>query len=156
MEQLGGISSATMTQCLFCDVVAGRTPATIVYADEEVVAFLDTRPVFKGHTLVVPKLHVPTLDVLPADLIGPFFARVQRVAEAVEGGLDADGSFVALNNKISQSVAHLHVHVVPRRKGDGLRGFFWPRTKYADDAEAASYADRIRTSMNGAGESGDG
>ncbi|MBB5869327.1 histidine triad (HIT) family protein [Allocatelliglobosispora scoriae] len=133
-----------MTECLFCAVIAGSTPAIVVHADDVAVAFLDTRPVFKGHVLVVPRQHVITLTDLPADRLGPFFTRVQAIAGAVEQGLDAGGTFVAMNNRISQSVAHLHVHVVPRRKGDGLRGFFWPRTTYADSAEAADYADRIR------------
>lgn len=136
-----------MSGCLFCDVVAGRTPAHVVLADEVAVAFLDIRPVFAGHTLVVPRTHVATLDELPGELLGPYFGRVQAVARAVESSLDAGGSFVAMNNRISQSVAHLHVHVVPRRKGDGLKGFFWPRTKYASPAEAESCADLIRTAL---------
>ena len=133
-----------MTECLFCAIVAGGTPATVVLADDTVVAFLDTRPVFKGHVLIVPRQHVITLTDLPPDRLGPFFTRVRAITGAVEQGLAAAGTFVAMNNKISQSVAHLHVHVVPRHKGDGLRGFFWPRTTYADSAEAADYADRIR------------
>lgn len=129
-------------ECLFCTIAAGQLPAFVVHADEVAVAFLDTRPVFKGHLLVIPRPHIPTLADLPE--VGPFFERVQTAAKAVEGGLQAQGSFVAMNNRISQSVPHLHAHVVPRRKGDGLKGFFWPRTKYADDAEAQSYADTVR------------
>jgi histidine triad (HIT) family protein len=126
---------------LFCEIVAGARPAMIVHADEVSVSFLDTRPVFKGHVLVVPRDHVETLAELPD--VGPFFERVQRMSRAVERGLEAGGTFVAMNNRISQSVAHLHVHVVPRNPKDGLRGFFWPRTTYASPEEAASYAERV-------------
>jgi histidine triad (HIT) family protein len=118
-----------------------------VLTSAEAVGFLDHRPVFKGHVLVVPTAHVPTLADLPAARIGPFFAAVQRVATAVQAGLGAGGTFVAMNNTVSQSVPHLHVHVVPRTKGDGLRGFFWPRTRYASDAEAEEYAARIRAAL---------
>ena len=133
--------------CAFCDIVADRRPASIVLRDPAAVGFLDTRPVFKGHVLVVPPAHVETLPDLPAAALGPFFAAVQRVARGVEAGLGADGTFVAMNNKVSQSVPHLHVHVVPRRRKDGLRGFFWPRTKYATDDEAAAVADAIRAQL---------
>lgn len=108
-----------------------------------VFAFLDHRPVFKGHVLVVPRAHVVTLGDLPASDVGPYFLEVQRIAVAVEVGLGAGGSFVAINNRVSQSVPHMHAHVVPRTKGDGLRGFFWPRTKYDSPEEASSYAARI-------------
>jgi len=131
--------------CLFCQIVAGERPAHHVLDTEDVVGFLDARPVFKGHVLVVPRPHYETLSDLPADLLTPLFGAVQRVSGAVLEAYDAQGSFVALNNVLSQSVPHLHVHVVPRRRKDGLRGFFWPRTKYADDAEAAEYAKRLRT-----------
>jgi histidine triad (HIT) family protein len=136
-----------MEVCLFCDIVAGKRPAHIVFADDLAMAFLDTRPVFPGHTLLVPRVHHETLSDLPADAVGPLFTRAQRLARAVESGLGAAGSFVAVNNKVSQSVPHLHVHVVPRNRKDGLRGFFWPRTKYADDAEAAAYAARLRDAL---------
>ena len=116
--------------CVFCEIVAGRIAAEVVLRDEAAVAFLDTRPVFKGHVLVVPPAHVPTLPELPPSSVGAFFTAVQRVVRGVETGLEADGTFVAMNNKVSQSVPHLHCHVVPRRRKDGLRGFFWPRTKY--------------------------
>ena len=129
--------------CLFCRIATGQVPAFAVYSDTDVFAFLDTRPVFKGHVLVVPKAHVPTLIDLPDT--GPFFSRVQDAARAVEEGLQAQGTFVAMNNRISQSVPHLHVHVVPRKKGDGLKGFFWPRTKYASDEEAQSFADAVKS-----------
>jgi histidine triad (HIT) family protein len=128
-------------ECLFCSIAAGKQPAFVVRSDDVVVAFLDTRPVFKGHVLVIPRPHIETLGDLPE--VGPFFERVQAASRAVEEGLQADGYFVAMNNRISQSVPHLHAHVVPRHKKDGLKGFFWPRTKYADDAEAQSYADTI-------------
>ena len=133
-----------MADCLFCSVAAGATPAATVLSDDDFVAFLDHRPVFKGHTLLVPRRHVVTLPDLPAELRDGFLARAQRLATAVVDGLGAQGSFVAVNNTVSQSVAHLHLHVVPRTKGDGLRGFFWPRTRYADDHERADYADRLR------------
>jgi histidine triad (HIT) family protein len=118
-------------------------PAWVVAETPTTLAFLDTRPVFKGHVLVIPRLHLPTLLDLPATAVGELFTFVQTIASAVEAGLGAGGTFVAANNKVSQSVPHLHVHVVPRSKGDGLRGFFWPRTKYASTEEAESYAARI-------------
>jgi histidine triad (HIT) family protein len=133
--------------CLFCAIAAGAAPGFVVLDTPDVVGFLDARPVFKGHVLVVPRTHVVTLTDLPAGSVGRYFAEVQRVASAVESGLPAGGTFVAINNRVSQSVAHLHTHVVPRTKGDGLRGFFWPRHKYADDAEAASYRDRIAAAL---------
>ena len=134
-----------MSNDLFCEIVAGERPAHIVHSDEVVVAFLDARPVFKGHVLVVPRLHVETFGDLGD--VGPFFERVQLVTRAVEEGLEAAGTFVAMNNRISQSVAHLHVHVVPRNPKDGLRGFFWPRTKYASEEEAGSYAELISKAL---------
>ena len=133
--------------CLFCDIAAGDVPAQTVLADDGFVAFLDARPVFKGHCLLVPRAHVVTLPDLPADLRDGFLERAQRLATAMVEGLGAQGSFVAMNNVVSQSVPHLHCHVVPRTKGDGLRGFFWPRTKYADDAEAADYAGRLTDAL---------
>ena len=133
--------------CLFCDLVAGVAPAAVVLDEADVFAFLDRRPLFEGHTLVVPRAHVETLTDLPAELVPVFFTAVQRVAAAVVDGLDADGSFVATNNVVSQSVPHLHVHVVPRRRKDGLRGFFWPRRKYESDAQMAAYAARIRAAL---------
>jgi histidine triad (HIT) family protein len=136
-----------MTDCLFCRIVAGAVPAQIVLADDVAVAFLDARPVFKGHVLVVPRQHYETLPDLPAGLVGPLFNRVRRLSAAVLPALGAQGSFVALNNTVSQSVPHLHVHVVPRTRGDGLRGFFWPRVKYASEDEAADYARRLREAM---------
>jgi histidine triad (HIT) family protein len=133
--------------CPFCEIAAGLLPAQVVFADDTAVAFLDARPVFKGHVLVVPRTHVETLVDLPMEAVGPFFERVRAITRAVEDGLGAAGTFVAMNNRISQSVPHLHAHVVPRNRKDGLRGFFWPRTKYADDAEAAAYAAKIGAEM---------
>ena len=133
-----------MAGCLFCAIVAGEAPAATVLDEPAVVAFLDVRPVFKGHVLVVPRAHVDALPDLPEPLLVPVWAAVQRLARAVPAAYGAQGTFVATNNVVSQSVPHLHVHVVPRTKGDGLRGFFWPRTRYASEAEAASYADRLR------------
>ena len=132
-----------MPDCLFCSVVAGTVPVQMVVETPAVVAFLDHRPVFKGHVLVVPRSHIVTIADLPPDLVGPYFADVRRVAVAVQAGLGAGGTFVAMNNTVSQSVPHLHTHVVPRTKGDGLRGFFWPRTRYGSAEEAAEYAARI-------------
>jgi histidine triad (HIT) family protein len=132
--------------CVFCSIIAGETPADVVLDEPELVAFLDARPVFKGHVLLVPRAHVVTLPDLPAELRDPFLEAAQRLSRAVVDGLGAQGSFVALNNVVSQSVAHLHLHVVPRTKGDGLRGFFWPRTKYAD-GESAAYAARLRDAL---------
>lgn len=132
---------------MFCAVVAGDQPAHHVLKTDEVVAFLDIRPVFKGHVLVLPRVHHETLADIPAALLEALFAQVQRLSHAALAGLDAQGTFVAMNNTISQSVPHAHVHVVPRRYKDGLRGFFWPRTRYADDAEAEDYADRVRTAL---------
>jgi histidine triad (HIT) family protein len=122
-------------------------PATIVAETTTTVAFLDHRPLFPGHTLVVPREHVVTLRDLPPQLVAPFFFEVQRIAVGVQDGLEAVGTFVAENNVVSQSVPHLHVHVVPRNRKDGLRGFFWPRTKYADEAAMDAVASRIRAAL---------
>ncbi|MFC8615136.1 HIT family protein [Micromonospora purpureochromogenes] len=137
-----------MSGCVFCGIVAGEVPAFRVADEPDGVAFLDTRPVFKGHVLVVPRTHLITLSDLPTDALPGYFGLVQRLAVAVESGLGAGGTFVAMNNRVSQSVPHLHTHVVPRTKGDGLRGFFWPRTRYADDAEAQGYARRVAAALS--------
>lgn len=134
-----------MIDCLFCGIAAGRVPATEVLRTDEVVAFLDRRPVFKGHTLLVPVEHVVTLPDLPGYLRDPFLAAGQRLAAAMVHGLGAQGSFVCANNTVSQSVAHLHLHVIPRTKGDGLRGFLWPRVPYDSPQEMAEYAARLRS-----------
>jgi histidine triad (HIT) family protein len=134
--------------CVFCAVIRGAAPADVVLDDDVAVAFLDRSPVFKGHTLVVPRDHVVTLPDLDAALVGPLFERVRRIAAAMPAALDADGTFVAINNVVSQSVAHLHVHVVPRRRKDGLRGFFWPRQKYSA-GESEAFAAAIRDRLHG-------
>jgi histidine triad (HIT) family protein len=136
-----------VTDCLFCGIAAGTVAAHVVAADQLTVAFLDSRPLFKGHVLVIPREHYVTLADLPAGLVGPLFGRVQRISAVMPAALGAQGSFVASNNIVSQSVPHVHVHVVPRTKGDGLRGFFWPRGKYADDGEAARYARRLADAL---------
>ena len=136
-----------MPPCLFCRIAAGDVPAARVLDEERVVAFLDHRPLFHGHVLVVPRGHVETLGELAPEMVGELFGAVQRLSRAVEAAMASEGSFVAINNRVSQSVPHLHVHVVPRRKGDGLKGFFWPRTKYRDEAEMAAVAERVRASL---------
>ncbi len=137
--------------CVFCEIVAGRAPAHFVVDESACVAFLDTRPIFPGHVLVVPRAHHETLVDLPPDDVAILFGTARRVCAALERALGAEGTFVGMNNRISQSVPHAHVHVVPRRKGDGLRGFFWPRQKYASDALAAEIAARIRAAVEPAG-----
>jgi histidine triad (HIT) family protein len=132
---------------VFCGIVAGSVPAFKVVDVDEGVGFLDTRPVFKGHVLVVPRAHVDTLPELPAADLPGYFGLVQRVAAAVPAALGAQGTFVAINNVVSQSVPHLHTHVVPRTKGDGLRGFFWPRHRYASDEEATAIAASIAAQL---------
>jgi histidine triad (HIT) family protein len=138
--------AARADRCVFCAIVAGAEPAEVVFDDTAVLAFLDRRPVFPGHVLIVPRDHVETLTDLPVDQIAPVFQRVRLIAAAVESALAADGTFVAMNNRVSQSVPHLHVHVVPRRRGDGLRGFFWPRHKYAS-GQAEAVAEQIRAAL---------
>ena len=133
--------------CVFCEIAAKERPAHVVFEDALSLAFLDHRPLFHGHTMLIPKVHRETLLELPTSDLGEFFADVQRVTAALESAMEAEGAFVATNVKVSQSVPHLHVHIVPRRKGDGLRGFFWPRTKYRDDREMASVAARIRAAL---------
>jgi len=133
--------------CIFCQIVLGERPAHVVLESEHALAFLDARPVFPGHTLLVPRDHHETLGDLPAPLVGELFADAQRLAVAVEQAMDAHGTFVAVNNRVSQSVPHLHVHVVPRRFKDGLRGFLWPRQRYADQAAEAEVAAAIRAAL---------
>ncbi|MDP2772943.1 MAG: HIT family protein [Nocardioides sp.] len=132
--------------CVFCSIITGELEAALVLEEADFVAFLDRRPLFKGHVLLVPRRHVATLPDLPAELRDGFLEAAQRLSSAVVTALGAQGSFVAMNNVVSQSVPHLHLHVVPRTKGDGLRGFFWPRTKYADQ-EAGQYAARLRAAL---------
>src|SRR5689334_14922846 len=125
----------TEENCLFCRIVSGEVPAVVVYEDKDSLAFLDHRPLFPGHTLLVPRPHFETLGDLPAAQVGPFFKNAQLLSSAIEAAMEAEGSFVAMNNRVSQSVPHLHVHIVPRRRKDGLKGFFWPRTKYKSEEE---------------------
>lgn len=134
-------------KCLFCGIVNGEVGASIVFEDEISTAFLDHRPLFPGHCLLVPKKHFETLTDLPVELVGPFFQNAQLLARAVEVALEAEGSFVAMNNRVSQSVPHFHVHVVPRRRKDGLKGFFWPRNKYVDQAQMMGVKKLIQTAI---------
>ena len=136
------------SDCVFCAIVAGDTPAHVVATDDMTVAFLDTRPVFPGHVLLVPREHHETLTDLPPALVAPLFEAARRLARAVEAGMDAHGTFVATNNRVSQSVPHLHVHIVPRRRKDGLRGFFWPRQRYGSEEEITEVAARIRAATS--------
>ena len=136
-----------MPECVFCGIVAGTAPADVVLDDDVAVAFLDVRPLFPGHVLVVPRDHVVTLADLAPGSIGPFFERVRRISVVLPAVLGAQGTFVANNNVVSQSVAHLHVHVVPRTRGDGLRGFFWPRSSYGP-GEAEAVAARLRRGLD--------
>ena len=137
--------------CLFCEIIRGEAAAHVVYRDEHTVAFLDIRPLFVGHTLLVPLDHHETLADLPVDLIEPVFATAQRLSAVMETELGAAGSFVAMNNRVSQSVPHLHVHVVPRNRKDGLRGFFWPRTRYESDEQMAATAARLSEALDNSG-----
>lgn len=136
-----------VTQCLFCRIVARDVEAVVVFEDEVSFAFLDHRPLFHGHCLLVPKQHFETLADLPKQLLTPLFENAQLLAQAVESGLKAQGTFVAMNNRVSQSVPHLHIHIVPRNKGDGLKGFFWPRTKYAGKEETEQVRDLIQAEL---------
>ncbi|HUE01896.1 MAG TPA: HIT family protein [Bryobacteraceae bacterium] len=133
--------------CLFCRIVAGELPAAVVFEDASTLAFLDHRPLFPGHCLLVPRTHYETLADLPDDLVAPFFGNARFLAGAVEQAMESEGSFVAINNRVSQSVPHLHVHIVPRRKKDGLRGFFWPRGKYQSAAELERVRDTLRATI---------
>jgi histidine triad (HIT) family protein len=134
--------------CLFCDIASGKIAAHVVADDADTAAFLDKNPLFFGHVLVVPKRHVVTLDELEPPLLAAVFGSVQRVMRAVVAATGAEGTFIANNNKVSQSVLHLHVHVVPRTKGDGLKGFFWPRKKYPSDEAMAEVATSIRARLD--------
>ena len=133
--------------CLFCGIINGEVNASVVFQDEISLAFLDHRPLFPGHCLLVPKTHYETLSDLPENLVGPFFKNVQLLTRAVEAALQAEGSFVAMNNRVSQSVPHLHVHVVPRKRKDGLKGFFWPRNKYGNEVEIAEVQKLIKSAI---------
>ena len=139
--------SARRGRCVFCAIAAGEADAHVVYEDERTLAFLDHRPLFPGHTLVIPRAHVETLPDLPARDLGAFFEVVQRIARVMPEALDAQGTFVANNNRVSQSVAHLHLHVVPRSRGDGLRGFFWPRNPYESPEQVRDVRARLREAI---------
>lgn len=134
--------------CTFCRVVSGSISANVVFEDDVSLAFLDHRPLFPGHCLLVPRNHFETLTDLSPNLVAPFFENVQLLAGAVQMALDAEGSFVAMNNRVSQSVPHFHVHIVPRRKKDGLKGFFWPRSKYRDETEIVEVQKLIRSAIS--------
>jgi histidine triad (HIT) family protein len=136
-----------MESCMFCRIVKGEIPGHMVFEDDVTLAFLDHRPLFPGHCLLVPKIHYETLLDLPTTLFTPMMTNAQLLARAVERGLEAQGSFVAINNRISQSVPHLHMHVVPRRRKDGLKGFFWPRQPYKDEAAILAVQQALRTAI---------
>ena len=137
--------------CVFCAIAAGSADAEIVFSDDVSLAFLDVRPLFHGHALLIPRAHHETLADLPGELVEPLFANAQLLSRAIPDAMGAQGSFVAMNNVVSQSVPHLHVHVVPRVRKDGLRGFFWPRTKYADAEEMGAVGERVREAVGRAG-----
>jgi histidine triad (HIT) family protein len=133
-----------MKGCLFCEIVAGELEAQIVFEDDRTLAFLDHRPVFPGHSLLIPKVHYEVFSDLPRELVGPFFQNGQLLSVAIEKAMEAEGSFVAMNNRVSQSVPHVHLHIVPRRKKDGLKGFFWPRHKYESEQAMSAVTEAIR------------
>jgi histidine triad (HIT) family protein len=133
--------------CRFCAIARGDVEARIVLDDEQVLAFLDHRPLFPGHTLVIPREHHETLPDLPPALLEPVFGATRLLARAVVEAMEAEGSFVAVNNVVSQSVPHLHVHVAPRRRKDGLRGFFWPRTPYSDEQHASEVQEKLKRTV---------
>ncbi len=136
------------SECIFCKVAAGAIPADIVVEDQHTLTFLDRNPLFPGHLLVVPREHAETLADLPDAEIAPLFGQVRRATEAITKGLGAGGAFVAINHKVSQTVPHLHVHVIPRTKGDGLKGFFWPRRNYNDDGHRAETVAKLRAAFD--------
>jgi histidine triad (HIT) family protein len=137
----------TEANCLFCRIVSGGLPAVVVFEDQHSLAFLDHRPLFPGHTLLVPRAHYETLADLPVKQVGPLFENAQLLSRAVESAMEAEGTFVAMNNRVSQSVPHLHIHIVPRRRKDGLKGFFWPRTKYKTSEEMEVVQQKIASSL---------
>jgi histidine triad (HIT) family protein len=142
------VTRRSTSRCVFCEIIEGDAKAAVVLEDEHTIAILDHAPLFHGHVLLMPKPHHVTLGELPDELMAPLFENTRVLARAVEQAMHAEGTFIAMNNKVSQSVPHLHVHVVPRRKGDGLRGFFWPRQKYASAEEMESVAESIRMSTS--------
>jgi histidine triad (HIT) family protein len=138
----------TEENCPFCQIIRGEAQSYIIFEDDVSLAFLDRRPLFPGHCLLTPKAHYPTLLDLPTGIVGPLFTNAQLLAQAVEQGLSAEGTFVAINNRISQSVPHLHIHIVPRRKKDGLKGFFWPRQKYESEAALLEIQQKLRSAVS--------
>ena len=142
------MTDAITVNCRFCGIIRGEVSSAAVFEDQISLAFLDHRPVFPGHCLLVPKEHFATLSDLPARLLGPLFRNAQLLARAIEQGLLAEGTFVAINNRVSQSVPHLHIHVVPRRKKDGLKGFFWPRQSYRDGEHLASVQRALQEAIS--------
>lgn len=134
--------------CVFCQVASKGVESLIVFEDDKTIAFLDYRPLFPGHVLLIPKVHCETLSDLPYNMVEPVFANAKRLAQAVETGMRAEGSFIGLNNRVSQSVPHLHVHIVPRRKKDGLKGFFWPRRRYENQDAAVAAQQAIIEALN--------
>lgn len=139
--------NSSRTSCIFCKIARGELDAAVVHQDNDHLAFLDHNPLFPGHCLLVPRPHYVTLTDVPPDEIGPLFTCAQRIARAVEAAMSADGFFVAMNNRVSQSVPHLHVHIIPRKKKDGLRGFFWPRVKYAGSEDMERVRDSIARAL---------
>jgi histidine triad (HIT) family protein len=142
------MTDAITANCRFCGIIRGEVSSTAVLEDQISLAFLDHRPVFPGHCLLVPKEHFATLSDLPARLLAPLFGNAQLLARAIEQGLLTEGTFVAINNRVSQSVPHLHIHVVPRRKKDGLKGFFWPRQSYRDGEHLASVQRALQEAIS--------
>lgn len=134
--------------CTFCNIVRGSAPCFKVFEDDISLAFLDHRPLFAGHSLFIVKSHIETLFNLPDSLVGAVFSNVRLLSQAVMRGMQAEGAFVAINNVVSQSVPHFHVHIVPRRKGDGLKGFFWPRRAYRDTQEIEATLRALRSAIN--------
>jgi len=149
------IDATINPNCVFCKIRTKAVAAPVVFEDQDTLAFLDHRPLFPGHCLVIPKAHFETIQDLPGALLAPLFSTTRMLASAMELGLGAEGTFVAANNRVSQSVPHFHIHVVPRRKGDGLKGFFWPRRKYRDALEIGQTLDALRSAIQRVRNDGD-
>jgi len=147
-EEKAGSGNATYMSCTFCGIVRGETPANVVFEDEVSIAFLDHRPLFPGHCILIPKAHYQTFVDLPTDVIAPLFANAQLLAKGVEQAMEAEGTFVAINNRVSQSVPHFHIHIVPRRRKDGLKGFFWPRQLYKDKGAILAVQGLLRSTLS--------
>jgi len=143
LDLLGG----EVEQCLFCKIAKGAIPSLGVFEDGISFAFLDNKPLFPGHCLLVPKAHISALQDMSADILAPLLGNVQLMSTAIEAAMKAEGSFVGINNRVSQSIPHLHIHIVPRNRGDGLKGFFWPRTKYSDEKAARDVQQAIRAAV---------